>query len=164
MNWYAAYVKSNHEAVVHNELVKKKVETFLPTVRMQRQWKDRKKWINFPVFPGYLFIHVNPAPEEFLNVMKTRGVISLLSAEPGHPSPVPPEEITSLKLLIESGETVDVYPQLKEGTRVRVRRGPLHGAEGKLEKKDGQYLFLVNIELLGRSIGVKIHADDLELS
>lgn len=164
MNWYAAYVRSNHEVVANNELQKKHIETFLPTVRMQRQWKDRKKWINFPVFPGYLFIHVNPSPDDFLNVMKSRGVISILSGEPGRPSPVPPEEITSLKLLIESGEKVDIYPHLKEGVRVRVRRGPLRGAEGTLEKKDDQYMFLVNIELLGRSIGVRIHADDLETS
>ncbi|MDA8105717.1 MAG: hypothetical protein M0Z71_10090, partial [Nitrospiraceae bacterium] len=106
--------------------------------------------------------HVHPSPEDFLNVLKTRGAISLLSAQPGYPTPVATEEIVSLKLLVGSGEPLDIYPHLKEGTRVRVKRGPLQGAEGILERKENQCTFLVNIELLGRSIGVKMYADDLE--
>jgi hypothetical protein len=43
-----------------------------------------------------------------------------------------------------------------------VRRGPLKGAEGILARKDDQYQFLVNVHLLGRSVGVKIYADELE--
>jgi transcriptional antiterminator NusG len=162
MNWYALYVKSNHEFVVRDELSRKRIESFLPTVRKMRQWKDRQKWVDFPVFPGYLFIRVHPFPEDFLHALRTRGAISLLSAQPGCPTPVAAEEIVSLQLLVESGEPLDIYPHLKEGTRVRVRRGPLKGAEGNLQRKENHYTFLVNIELLGRSIGVKIFADDLE--
>jgi len=162
MNWYAAYVKSNHEFVVHAELARKSIETFLPTVKKVRQWKDRKKSIDFPVFPGYLFVQVNQSPEDFLSVLKTRGVINLLSAQAGYPTPVAPEEIDALKLLVQSGSDFDVYPHLKEGTRVRVKKGPLEGAEGVLARKDTQCLFMVNVELLGRSIGVNIYADALE--
>jgi len=43
-----------------------------------------------------------------------------------------------------------------------VTRGPLKGAEGRLDRKDGICTFLVNIELLGRSIGVRIYGDDVE--
>jgi transcription antitermination factor NusG len=162
MNWYALYVKSRHEFLTHGDLVRKGIETFLPASRRLRQWKDRKKWIDFAIFPGYLFVHVSPQPEALLTVLKTRGAINLLSTQPGYPTPVPPEEIASLKLLIESGAEYDVFPSLKEGGRVRVRRGPLSGAEGTLTKKNDQYLFLITIELLGRSIGVNIAADELE--
>jgi len=162
MNWYALYVKSNHEFVTCAELSRKRIETFLPTVRKLRQWKDRRKWVDFPIFPGYLFVHVHASPEYLLDVLKTRGAINLLSAQPGCPTPVAAEEIGSLRILVQSGTDFDVYPRLKEGTRVRVRRGPLEGAEGVLAKKDAHYTFLVNVELLGRSIGVKIYADDLE--
>ncbi|MBA4373582.1 MAG: hypothetical protein C0402_12075 [Thermodesulfovibrio sp.] len=162
MNWYAAYVKSNHEFVAHAELSRKQIDTFLPTVKKVRQWKDRKKELDFPVFPGYLFIQVHPTPEDFLRVLKTRGVINLLSAQAGYPTPVDQEEIDSLKLLVKCGTDFDVYPHLREGTRVRVRRGPLEGAEGVLEKKDSACLFLVNVELLGRCIGVKMYPDALE--
>lgn len=161
-NWYVLYIKSRHEFVANNELIKKDVATFLPSVRRLRQWKDRKKWVDFPLFPGYLFVNIQARSESIVNVLKTRGVLNLLSAEPGYPTPVSPEEISSLQVLLESGRDIDIYPELKEGTRVRVRRGPLQGAEGILERRHDQYMFLVNLELLGRSVGVKMYADDIE--
>jgi transcriptional antiterminator NusG len=161
-NWYALYVKSRFEFATREELLKKGIETFLPVAKRLSQWKDRKKWIEFPIFPGYLFIHVPTRPDMFLAILKTRGAIHILSLEPGKPTPVATEEINSLRLLIESGKGFDVYPHLKEGDRVRVKRGPLAGAEGTLKVKNDQYMFLVNIELLGRSIGVTICADDIE--
>ncbi len=161
-NWYVVHVKSRHEFVTHGELTRKGVEAYLPSIKKLRQWSDRKTLIEAPLFPGYLFVHVRSNTDEFLNVLKTRGTVSLLSLIPGHPTPVPVEEISSLKLLVESGSELDIYPFLKEGERIRIKRGPLTGAEGILSKKEGHHIFLVNIELLGRSIGVKIYAEDLE--
>jgi transcription antitermination factor NusG len=127
-----------------------------------QQWKDRKKFVEFPLFPGYLFVHVQHDSAAFLNVLKTRSVVTFISSTPGNPSTVAVEEIQSLKLLLESGEELDVYPNLKEGELIRVKRGPLKGAEGILSVKENQYQFLVNIHLLGRSVGVKMYADELE--
>jgi transcription termination/antitermination protein NusG len=161
LNWYALYVKSRHEYVTQSELMLKGIETFLPSVKRLRHWKDRKKLVDFPLFPGYLFVSMNASPEAYINVLKTRGVVYLISTEVGYPTPVAPEEIHSLRLIIESGQELDIYPHLNEGTLVKVKRGPLQGAEGIIKNKLGQYIFVVNINLLGRSIGVKIHAEDM---
>lgn len=161
-NWYAVYVKSRHEFVTRGELLKKGIETFLPVARRFSQWKDRRKLVEFPLFPSYLFVCVPPTADAFLGVLKTRGAVQMVSLEPYTPTPVGDGEIRSLKLLLESGEDFDLYPHLNVGDRVRVKRGPLKGAEGTLEIKNDQYKFLVNIELLGRSIGVNIYADDIE--
>jgi transcription antitermination factor NusG len=160
--WYALYIKSRHEFVTQNELLQKEIVTYLPTFRLRRQWKDREKCVVFPIFPGYLFVCVEPVPEQFLNVLKTRGAVSFVSMEPGSPTPVPFEEINSLRIMIESGEEFDIYPHLKEGTLLRVKNGPLRGAEGTLVKKENGYLFFVHIELFGRSVGVRMYAEDLE--
>jgi transcription termination/antitermination protein NusG len=162
-NWYAIYVKSRHEFIAQNELLKKNFETFLPVVRKLRPWKDRKKWIDFPLFPGYLFVHLMPDTGTFHDVLRTAGVVNLISEKPGHPAPVPHDEIDSLKIMLTSGEDYDVYPCMNEGRRIRVTRGPLRGAEGTLGKRDDKYMFLVNIEMLGRSVGVNIFADDMEV-
>jgi transcription antitermination factor NusG len=138
------------------------VESYLPSIKKNRQWSDRKALIEVPLFPGYLFVYVRPNADDFLGVLKTRGAVSLLSLIPGHPTPLPAEEIYSLRLLVESGNELDIYPFLKEGAPVRIKRGPLTGAEGILSKKEDHYMFLVTIEILGRSVGVKIYADDLE--
>lgn len=161
-NWYAVYVKSRHEFVVYGELQRKGIETFLPAVTKLNQWKDRKKKVDVPLFPGYLFVSIEPAPEEFMKVLKTRGAVTFISLEPGNPTPVAPEEISTLKILLDVGERIDVYPHIKQGTRVRIKNGAFRGAEGILTRKEDHHVLLVSIDLLGRCIGVKIYADNVE--
>jgi transcriptional antiterminator NusG len=161
-NWYAVYVKSRHEFIVLSELRQKQIEAFLPSVKKSSQWKDRKKIVEYPLFPGYVFVQVIPYPESFLNVLKTRSVVTLISQEPGVPTAILPEEMHSLKRLLESGREIDVYPHLMEGMRVRVKSGPLAGVEGILSSKENEYNFHVNVELLGRSVGVRVAPNDIE--
>ncbi len=160
--WYAVYVKSRHEFVVFNELREKGIDAFLPAIKKMSQWKDRKKLVEYPLFPGYVFVQVPSHPGYYLTVLKTRGVVTFISLEPGRPTPVALEEINSLRLLIEGGGEIDVYPHLKEGTKVRVKSGPLMNAEGILAKRENEFIFAVNIELLGRSVAVKIGVHDIE--
>jgi transcription antitermination factor NusG len=162
LNWYALYVKSRSEFVTEGELVKKGVESYLPSVKKLRRWKDRNKRVTFPLFPGYLFVHIEPRAEEFAKVFSTRGVVNVLGSSQGVPTPVPPGEIISLQLLVGSGMDLDVYPHIREGARIKITRGPLSGAEGILQRMESQFLFVVNIELLGRCVGVRVHAGDVE--
>lgn len=118
--------------------------------------------MEFPLFPGYLFVYLQPDHEEYIKVLRTRGAVNLLSLEPGLPTPVSLDEINSLRILINSGEEFDIFPHLKEGSRVRVTKGPLSGAVGTLRKREDQHMFIVNIDILGRSVGVRIYADDIE--
>ncbi len=161
-NWYALWVKSRSEFVTSQELNRKGIESFVPAATRVRQWADRRKKVDFPLFPGYVFVHVLPKADEFLKVVKTRSSVCLVCLEPGRPTPVSSQEIAALKILLKSGSQIDVYPTLKEGATVRVKRGPLSGAVGVLEKRKGQDVFLVNIEILGRSVGARISAEDIE--
>jgi transcription antitermination factor NusG len=72
------------------------------------------------------------------------------------------EEIDSLKVLLGSREKLDIYPHLQEGMPVRVTKGVFRGALGILQQKHDQQVFVVSIELLGRSVAVKISATDVE--
>ena len=161
-SWFAVHVKSRHEFIAFNELCEKSIDAFLPFANRVSQWKDRKKIVKYPLFPGYMFVQISPRPEDFLSVLRTRGVVNFISLEPGKPTPVVPEEIISLRLLIESGKEINVYPHLKEGSRVRIKSGPLKNAEGILLRKAGEYQFLVNVELLGRCVSIKISAQEIE--
>jgi transcription antitermination factor NusG len=162
LKYYAVYTKSRHEYVAHKELVAKGIEAYLPSIKRMRRWKDRRKLVEFPLFPGYLFVRIPSNNEQYLNVLKIRGVVAFICLEVGIPASVPPEEMTALKLMVDSGKELNVYPNLKEGMRVWVARGPLVTAEGILVKREDNYHFVVNIKLLGRSIGVRINAEDVE--
>lgn len=160
--WFVVYVRARHEFIVHEGLVRKDIETFLPAVQRHRQWKDRRKVLSFPLFPGYLFVNIHPEPHRLLSVLKTTGAVRILSTPNGNPIAVPPEEIDSLRLMVENGQDLSIYPFLREGARIRIRTGSLRGVEGVLAVKGSQYMCIVNIEILGRSVGIKIHAGDLE--
>ncbi len=161
-SWYCLYVKSRHEFVAAAELKRKGIEVFLPSVKRLSQWRDRRKIIEFPLFPGYVFVSIPPDPGAFMSSLKTRGVVTFISLEKATPTPVSPDEIHSLKAVIESGREFEVFSHFKEGTRVRVRKGSLCGAEGVIEKRKDNYFFVVNIDILGRSVSVKISAGDIE--
>jgi transcriptional antiterminator NusG len=160
--WFALYVKSRSDFVTERELNRKGIVTFLPRVKRPRQWKDRKKLVEFPLFPGYLFFQVVARHEHFLPVVKTKGAVTILSRTPGFPTLVPNSEIESLKAVVANEEIIDIYPHLKEGMHVRVCRGLLTGAEGVLQSREDHYLLMVNIEILGRSVAVRIFAEDVE--
>jgi transcription antitermination factor NusG len=161
-SWYAVYVRSRHEFVTADELTRKGIETYLPAIQKVNQWKDRKKHIEYPLFPGYVFVQVPEYPGAFLDVLKSRGAVSFVSLEPGTPTPVSADELNSLRLVIGSGRELDVYPWLKEGARVRLKNGPLAGVEGVLNRKENECIFSVNVELLGRCVAVKVTPQDVE--
>jgi len=161
-DWYAVHVKSRHEFKVAERLTKSGVETFMPAVERLSRWKDRKKLINFPLFPGYIFVHMNKIYEAMLTVLKIRGVVRFLGIVPGEPEPVSEDQIISLKKLIESKETLDPYPYLKEGQRVRIKRGPLAGVEGILAERKGQHLLVLSVDILRQGVSLKIDALEVE--
>lgn len=162
IHWYAVYVKSRHDFMVLERLKKRGMEVFLPAVERLSKWKDRKKVISFPLFPGYLFVHIKKNPEEKLSVLKTPGVVMFLGTTPGEPEPIPDDQIISLKRLIDNKEFLDPYPYLKEGQRVRIRRGPLAGVEGVLVKKAKQHLLVLSVDILRQGVSLKIDASEVE--
>jgi transcriptional antiterminator NusG len=161
-NWYVVYVKSRQEFVTAADLMQKNIVVFLPTFKKVNQWKDRRKLVEYPLFPGYLFVQLSDTPGAYLEVLKTRGVVTFVSLEPGTPTPVDSAEMTSLRLLLESGKEIDVRPGLQEGTRVRLTNGPLVDASGILIRKENEFVFVVNIELLGRNVAVRVSPQDIE--
>jgi transcription elongation factor/antiterminator RfaH len=161
-SWYAVHVKSRHEFKVVERLTKSGIETFLPAVERLSRWKDRKKLIDFPLFPGYIFVHMNKIYEAMLTVLKTRGVVRFLGIVPSEPEPVSEDQIISLKKLVESKETLDPYPYLKEGQRVRIKMGPLAGVEGVLVERKGQHLLVLSVDILRQGVSLKIDALEVE--
>lgn len=60
--WFAVHVRSRHEFRVLDRLTGSDIEAFLPIVEKLSRWKDRKKLVSFPLFPGYLFVHIDESP------------------------------------------------------------------------------------------------------
>jgi transcription antitermination factor NusG len=158
--WFAIWTRSRHEQVVREQLEQKRFEAFLPTVTRWSRWKDRKKKIDWPLFPGYCFARFNPA--DTLPILKCMGVVSIVSFE-GKPAPIPDYELESIRLLVGSELQYDPCPMIREGMMVEVVHGPLRGVVGRLEEKDTQKARLVlSVNLINQAVRVEVDAADVK--
>ena len=162
LQWYVVHVRSRHEIRVTERLTNIGVEVFLPVSERVRRWKDRKKIISFPLFPGYLFVRLSNNQNSRLLILKTPGVARFIGQVTGIPEAVPDEQIASLKRLVESKENLDPYPYLLEGNRVRIKNGPLAGVEGLLVERKGMHSLVLSVDILRQGVSVLVDAYSVE--
>jgi len=159
VRWYAAYVCSRHEKQVVSQLQERKVNCFLPVYRSLRRWKDRRKELELVLFPGYVFVHLDL--KDRLRVLQLPSVVRFVSFN-GHPAPLPDSEIEILSKGLASGIRAEPHPYLKVGHRVRVRSGPLAGAQGILQRKKDKFRVVLSIDLIMRSVAVEVDEADID--
>jgi len=156
--WYALRTRSRHEKQVRDRLISQGVEQLLPTLIRLSQWKDRKKKIESPLFPGYCFAQF--MWQDRLSVLKIPGVVQIVGSS-DLPEPVRTEEIDALKKLMASTLFYDAHPYLHEGTEVEVIRGPLEGIRGVLLRKEKRYRLVISVHLIKQAAVVEIDAADV---
>jgi transcription antitermination factor NusG len=156
--WFAVWTRSRHEAAVFQQLQSKGIQAFLPTITRWSHWKDRKKRIEWPLFPGYCFAHIDPG--DTLGILTCTGVVSLVSFE-GRPAPIPNREIESVRVLVESALKFDPCPLITEGDSVEVVCGPLRGVVGRLLRKGAHARLVVSVGLVGQGVSVEVDAGDV---
>lgn len=161
MSWYAVYTRCNHERVVNKMLIEKGIITFLPQIIVPSRRKDRKILIKRPLFPNYLFVDLNQIRENWMKVFRTPGLVRICGN--GRPTPVPDEDIESIKIFVNSDRNIYPLPYLQVGSRVQVISGPLAGAIGILVKEDRKRRRLVvSIELMGQSVAATLFDDEVK--
>ena len=159
-SWFAVWTRSRHEQVVRAQLETKHIDAFLPTITRWSRWKDRKKKIDWPLFPGYCFARFDP--DHALPVLKCSGVVNIVSVE-GKPAAIPDYELENIRTLVASDLTFDACPLIKEGMMVEVTHGPLRGVIGRLMRKDNERARLVlAVDLIGQAVSVEVDAADVK--
>lgn len=158
LGWYAVWTRSRAEKSVRDQLTGKGIEVFLPTVIQWSRWKDRRKQVEWPLFPGYCFVKMDPRSK--LPVISCDGVVHIVSVD-GWAAEIPEQEIEAIRTLVGSTLALDPCPFLDEGDPVRVVAGPLTGVTGRLLRKGKDARLVVSIELIGRAVSVQVHAADV---
>jgi transcription antitermination factor NusG len=145
---------------VQSALIFKGFEAFAPTYRVRRNWSDRVKDQDLPLFAGYVFCRF-PYTERS-NIIDTPGVAKVVEFG-GHSAEIADAEIAAIQTVVASKLYARPWPHLKAGDRVRIERGPLRGLEGTLlREKQGPkdvLQLVIGVELLMRSIAVDLEAD-----
>jgi transcription antitermination factor NusG len=152
-HWYALYTRSRYEKRVDEELQLKGYESYLPLQQQLRQWHDRKKKVEMPVFPGYVFVRL-PLKQR-LPALETQGVVTFVSTA-GRPSPIHDFEISALRCVLANNVPYQRSEYLPIGEEVEVTHGPLRGVVGRLIEYRGENRLLIGIKQIGQAISVVI--------
>ena len=160
--WYALRTMPRAEKKVNTRLLDHNHTTFLPLIPTIKQWSDRKKKVDIPLIPGFVFVRCTR--EELLDCMRTQGVAGIIRYL-GKPAKVKEFEIAQLKILIKAPESIALinFESILPGEEVTVIYGPFAGLKGKCIRTQGQYKVIVELKTLCSKVEVNIPIKFLDI-
>jgi transcription termination/antitermination protein NusG len=159
--WYAIRTRSRHEKVAARELESQGIKVFLPLVTSLRQWSDRSKKVELPLFPGYAFVRVAYLSGDRIRVLKATGVVNFVGTNALGAS-IPDEQIESIRTILLRKVAVKDHPFLQLGQRIRIRSGSLSGVEGILVAVKGARTLVISVEPIQRSLCIGLEDYEVE--
>ena len=163
-HWHALYVRSRSEKKVLSQLEDQGYKAYLPLVSQMKQWSDRKKKVEEPLFKSYVFVFSND--REYVPILNVYGVLKFVCFEK-QAVIVPENQILAIKKFVSEYERGEEFKMLnnedlKVGQMVRIINGPLKGLTGKLETIRNKRHLIVYIDVVGQSIPVHISRAKVE--
>ena len=160
LKWIAVRSKPRSEKIVSIELSKKNIESFLPVVKKRQQWSDRKKWVEFPLFPSYVFAKIEL--KDSIYILNTHGVSTIVKFG-DRVITIDDKVVNSIKLALKGEYHLHPMKYFTIGDRVSVIDGPMKGAIGIVETKHkNENRLVIKIEALQQAITVHINSEYLE--
>ncbi|MFD2161012.1 UpxY family transcription antiterminator [Paradesertivirga mongoliensis] len=161
VHWYPVYTNPRAEKKAFEALEQKRISTYLPLHKQLRQWSDRKKWVDLPLIPSYLFVQISIT--QMVDVLMCKGVSRFLYFS-GKVATIPDRQINQLKLLLANDYELEVVEKIFEpGKTVIVKAGPLQGLRGELISWHSSQKLLVRIDYIAQSILVQVSPAFLEV-
>jgi transcription antitermination factor NusG len=156
--WFAIQVRPRYEFVTARILRSKGYEEFVPTYHSLRQWSDRRKEIEVPLFTGYVFCKYDPRIQT--PIVTTAGAIRIVGTSKGV-SRIEGYEMQAIQTMVQSEMKAQPCPYLAVGDQLRIGRGPLSGLEGILKSQGNQCCLVLSVNLIQASISVEIDSSDI---
>ncbi|HEX9513246.1 MAG TPA: UpxY family transcription antiterminator [Puia sp.] len=156
--WYLIYTKPRHEKKVSQRLTEMNINSFLPTRKILRNWHDRKKYVDEPLFPSYIFIYLNDMQNYYEGIDAEGALYYVRSGK--EISRVSDSVIDGIKLVANKGENIEVSSNsFQPGRRLVISQGALTGLSCEVIRFDNKQKLLVRVELLQRNILLSLPAE-----
>ena len=154
-HWFAIYTKSHFEKKAVDALIEQGFEAWVPLLKTLRQWSDRKKWVEVPLFNSYIF--VRSTRNVVKKALQVNGAVYVVSFS-GKPTAIPNEQIEWLRLLLASSEKFEVsLEDFSFGDLIIVEKGVLHGMKGKFVNYKGKSRVLLQIDAINQNLLIEIN-------
>lgn len=154
--WYVVYTHPNFEKKVYNSLQQRDIISFLPLRKITRQWSDRKKTIEVPLFPNYLFVYTTV--HDRFKVLEIPGVSRYISFN-GLPVTITDNEITMIKKMMTDPDVM--LENCLEGDMVKITEGPFTGLTGTVFERKGRTRFGVKLNAINQSISIEFNISSI---
>ena len=151
--WYVLQCRVRKESMISAQLEGQGFQCFLPMYKSVREWSDRKKVVEQPLFPGYVFCRFEYTQRR--PVVLTPGVLQVVGCGKS-PIPVEQKEIEAIQLAVASELPSQPWPYMEVGERVRIHTGKLAGLEGILINFKGNHRVVLSVTLLQRSVALEV--------
>ncbi len=162
--WHALYVRSRSEKKVLSQLEEMGILAYLPLITVVKQWSDRRKKVEEPLFKSYVFVHSNS--KQYIPILNVYGVVKFVTFEK-EAVVVPENQILAIKKFVRDYERGEEFKmrndeELKVGQMVRIINGPMKGLTGRLDTICNKRHLIVYIDVVGQCIPVHIPRAKLE--
>jgi transcriptional antiterminator RfaH len=158
--WYLIYTKPCHERKVHARLSGINIQSLLPMQKTLRIWHDRKKFIDQPLFPSYIFVYLMNQ-KEYYDVMDLDGVLHYVRSGK-EVARISKRVIENIMIIAEQGRELEVSDSYFEpGQQVMITEGPLTGLTCEIVQNNNKRKLLVRVDLLQRNVLVTLPVDQL---
>ena len=158
--WHVAYVKSRSEKKVKERLDRMGIQAFLSLIKTVRQWSDRKKTVQVPLFNGYIFLQLSG--DDYTRVRMVEGVVNFIYQEKKI-AVVPEKQIEDIRTFLESGLPVSASTDtFAKGEQVVINFGPLNGYQGELLEIENEKHFIVRIAVINQILRLSVPKAYLE--
>lgn len=158
--WYLIYTKPRHEKKVQSQLSEKSITSFLPSRKILREWSDRKKLVEEPLFPSYIFVYLNDMSGYFAGKEAEGSLYYVRSG--GVVARVREEIVSSIQLLSSKAKDLEVSAdRFESGARLLISKGPLTGLICEVVGCGNKQKLLVRVDLLQRNLLVSLPEESL---
>lgn len=158
--WRVLYTKPRNEKKLFERLVLQGFECYCPCQKILKQWSDRKKWVEEPLFKSYIFVKLSRTESERIAILETPGAVRFLYWL-GKPACVKQSEIETIQKFLGEHESVEVI-SFEPGAKLKIRDGALKGMEGVVDYQTEKEVIL-KIEKLGMSLVAKLSKHHVEV-
>jgi transcription termination/antitermination protein NusG len=151
--WWVVHTRARNEKQVAAALAARDVCYYLPVVRVQRTYAKSRFTFDIPLFSCYLFLCGDrECCEVALRTHRVAGILHVADQDELR------AELQHICRVLESGQTIELYPALQIGQRCRVTAGPLRGVEGVVVRHGGRCRMYLAVSMLGQSAMVELDA------
>ena len=156
--WYALYTRPRHEKSVDDQLQEKGIESYLPLKKVLKQWSDRRKWVEEPLFRSYVFVHGNKQIN--YQAVQTHGAVCLLSFS-GKPARIYDWEIETIQRILKEKPETEPCSIFQIGDWVEISNGSLQGLRGRLQEIHGEKRLIITVESIQQAMRFSVNINDV---